>query len=246
MPTSIVRFWASMRTELRGESDTAPEDVSTVLVIDDDQGDCCLVEDILAGVNLSVSTAVGGAEGIRLLARQSFDIVITDLKMPDVDGFAILDYLARNQPETVVIVISGFASIDSVIKALRQGAYDYITKPSTPELLVHSLRRALDYLRLRRARQRAEAFEMVSQLACAAAHEVFQPLTVLMGQAREIERQGPTAGELAAGILEQARAIRTIITNMENLNAYIIKTLPGGYTVIDFEQATAYARPPAE
>ncbi|OPZ59361.1 MAG: Cell cycle response regulator CtrA [Deltaproteobacteria bacterium ADurb.Bin510] len=219
-----------------------------ILVIDDDEGDCCLVEDILAQENLSVTSAVGGAAGIKLLGRQNFDVVITDLKMPDVDGFGILDYLARNRPETVVIVISGFASIDSVIKALRQGAYDYITKPFTPELLVHSLRRALDYLELRRSRLKAESFAMVSQMACTAAHEVFQPLTVLMGLTHEIARAHAEAREQTDGILEQARAIRAIITRMENLNAYIVKTMPGGHTIIDLEQASAAARnwPPAD
>jgi DNA-binding NtrC family response regulator len=237
-----------MSSEARVADEPQAKSGPTVLVIDDDEGDCCLVEDILAQESLSVTSAVGGAEGIKLLGRQNFDVVITDLKMPDVDGFGILDYLSRNRPETVVIVISGFASIDSVIKALRQGAYDYITKPFTPELLVHSVRRALDYLELRRSRLKTESFAMVSQMACTAAHEVFQPLTVLMGLASEIRRQSPEAGETAAAILEQARAIRAIITRMENLNAYIVKTLPGGHTIIDLEQASATVRnwPPAE
>lgn len=217
-------------------------------MVDDDENDCCLIEDILAAEAYAVSSALGGASALERLACERFDVVITDLKMPDVDGFAVLDYVAQQWPETVVIVITGFASIDSVIKALRQGAYDYITKPFTPELLRHALKHALDFRSLNKERLRSESFAMVSQMACTAAHEVFQPLTVLMGHAREVARRQPAAADLGVAILEQAERIREIITKMENLNAYITKTMPGGHTIIDFDQASAVAAqwPPAD
>lgn len=219
-----------------------------ILVVDDDENDCCLIEDILLAENYAISVAVGGAIALERLASEPFDVVITDLKMPDVDGFAVLDYVARHCGETAVIVITGFASIDSVIKALRQGAYDYITKPFTPELMRHALKRALDFRDLQRQRRRAESFAMVSQMACTAAHEVFQPLTALMGHAREVGRRHPAEADLGGAILEQAERIREIISKMENLNAYITKTMPGGHTIIDFDQASALAAewPPAE
>lgn len=227
-----------MTIEAPADQPTPAADGRTVLVIDDDEGDCCLVEDILT--DFKVIKAIGGEAGIRILSEQRFPVVITDLKMPDVDGFGIIDHLNRRHPDTLIIVISGYASIDNVIKALRRGAYDYIMKPFASELLIHTVRRAFDYIALSHDRIRAQSFDMLNQIATTTAHEVFQPLTVLMGQAREIEKTAAEAEtrSMAENVLIEARKIREIITKMENLNSYITKTFPGGHTIIDIDRSS--------
>ena len=150
------------------ESDMAAfmeDEEKRVLVIDDDEGDCCLVEDILSEDGIRVVKAVGGERGIRLLAEKDFPVVITDLRMPDIDGLAVIDFIRKRRMESIIIVITGFASLDSVIEALRSGAYDYILKPFSPDLLKLTVQRAFDYISMRDEKEQLKFFEMVTQLA---------------------------------------------------------------------------------
>lgn len=212
-----------------------------VLVIDDDEGDCCLVEDVLAEDSIEVVKAVGGEQGIRILSNEEFPVVITDLRMPDIDGMAIIDFIRKRQMESLIVVITGYASIDSVIDALRAGAYDYIIKPFGTDLLRFTVKRAFDYLALKGEQDRMRFFEMVAQLATTTAHEVFQPLTVLMGEARGISKDAEDAAvkDMAEHILDEARKIRDVIRKMANLHDFIVKTLPGGHAIIDIEKGSS-------
>lgn len=213
-----------------------------VLVIDDDEGDCCLVEDILNEDGLQVVKAVGGEMGIRILSEEGFPVIITDLRMPDIDGMAVIDFVRKRQMESLIVVITGFASVDSVIEALRLGAYDYILKPFGADLLRFTVQRAFDYISLRDEKDRLKFFELVTQLASTTAHEVFQPLTVLLGEAKGISRdaQDPLIREMADHILNEARKIRDIIRKMDNLNEYVIKTFPGGHSILDIERGSSH------
>lgn len=212
-----------------------------ILVIDDDEGECCLIEDILAQDGFSVVKAIGGEQGIRALTREEFPLVITDLRMPDIDGIAIIDFIRKRRLETLVMVVTGYASVDSVIGALRLGAYDYIMKPFGPDLIRFAVKRAFDYVTLRDEQARLKSFEMVTKLASTAAHEVFQPLTVLMGEAKGIlkESSDPAARDMAGNILEESRKIRDVIRRMDNLHDYVLKTFPGGFSIIDIEKGSS-------
>lgn len=212
-----------------------------VLVIDDDEGDCCLVEDILAEDGIRVDKAIGGERGIRILSANEYPLVITDLRMPDVDGMAIIDFIRKRQMESLIMVITGYASVDSVIEALRLGAYDYILKPFSADLLRFTVRRAFGYISLRDEQDRLKFFEMITQLASTTAHEVFQPLTVIMGEAKGIlkESDDASARDMARQILDEARKIRDVIRKMDNLQEYVTKTFPGGFSIIDIEKGSA-------
>ncbi len=212
-----------------------------ILVIDDDEGECCLIEDILAQDGFSVVKAIGGEQGIRLLTAEEFPLVITDLRMPDIDGIAIIDFIRKRRLETLVMVVTGYASVDSVIGALRLGAYDYIMKPFGADLIRFAVKRAFDYVTLRDEQARLKSFEMVTKLASTAAHEVFQPLTVLMGEAKGIlkESSDPAARDMAGNILEESRKIRDVIRRMDNLHDYVLKTFPGGFSIIDIEKGSS-------
>jgi DNA-binding NtrC family response regulator len=218
----------------------APSQDRTVLVIDDDEGDCYLVEDILSEDGIKVDIAVGGERGIRLLSEREYPVVITDLRMPDIDGLAIIDYIRKRRMNTLIVVITGYATIDSVIIALRSGAYDYIMKPFSADLLRFTVRKAFDYIAIRDEEDRLKYFEMITQLATTTAHEVFQPLTVLMGEASGIVKGTDPAKnrDMAKQILTEARKIRDIIRKLENLHEYVTKSFPGGHTILDIEKGS--------
>ena len=218
-----------------------PEEKRTVLVIDDDEGECCLVEDILGEDDINVVKAVGGEMGIRLLSETEYPIVITDLRMPDIDGMAIIDFIRKRQMSSLIVVITGFASIDSVIDALRAGAYDYIIKPFGTDLLKFTIKRAFDFIAIRDEQDRLKFFEMITQLASTTAHEVFQPLTVLLGEAGSIAKitDDDKIRDMAKQILTEARKIRDIIRKLDNLHDYAVKSFPGGYTILDIEKGSS-------
>lgn len=220
-------------------TDSTKDQDMRVLVIDDDEGDCCLVEDILVEEGMEVVKAVGGEQGVRILSEQEFPVVITDLRMPDIDGFGIIDFIRKRHKESLIIVLTGYASIDSVIIALRLGAYDYIIKPFGPDLLKLTVKRAFDFIQLRGDRDRLKQFDLIMELARTMSHEVFQPLTVLMGKANEILRstEDKAVKDMAKNVLTEARKIRDIIRKMDHLDPTETKSFPGGHTIIDIEKA---------
>jgi CheY-like chemotaxis protein len=99
---------------------------------------------LLQSEGYHVTVAKNGAEGIKKLRQESFDLVITDLVMPEVDGYQVLEYLKAYSPGTVVVVMTAYVSAGSVIDALRKGAYDYLSKPFEFDLMKATIARALE------------------------------------------------------------------------------------------------------
>jgi two-component system, sensor histidine kinase and response regulator len=98
-----------------------------------------------------VTTAQNGAEGIKYLRKATFDLVITDLVMPEVDGTQVLEYLKAYSPDTVVVVMTAYVSAGSAIDAMRKGAYDYLSKPFEFELMKATITRALEKAHLQKS-----------------------------------------------------------------------------------------------
>ncbi len=110
-----------------------------ILVIDDDAFFRVLCSDMLAGCGYSVKTASSGKEALAVLEDESFDIVVTDLVMPDLSGIEVLERVKQQNTLTDVILVTGHGSIESAIAALRSGAFDYIMKPLNEAELLHTV-----------------------------------------------------------------------------------------------------------
>ena len=111
-----------------------------VLIVDDDEPHAQAVADSLESINCDCTIASTGNRGLELIEGQNFDVIITDLKMDDVDGLAILRKAKDELPEAEVIVLTAHSSIPSVVTAMQGGAYTYLTKP----LDIQELRNAVD------------------------------------------------------------------------------------------------------
>ncbi|HVF43676.1 MAG TPA: response regulator [Pyrinomonadaceae bacterium] len=116
-----------------------------VLVVDDEESVRITTAAILEQEGYEVSTAESGREALAAAARAHFDLVLTDLRMDDMDGMALLHELQARHPNVVTVVLTGYASIESSIDALRQGVYDYLVKPCMVEDLKRTVRRALEH-----------------------------------------------------------------------------------------------------
>ncbi|MCK4695623.1 MAG: sigma-54-dependent Fis family transcriptional regulator, partial [Candidatus Cloacimonetes bacterium] len=106
-----------------------------ILVIDDDKyiRDAC--RQILNRNQYNVFEAEDGYKGLELLKKQDFDIIILDLKMPGIDGMNVLKRIMKDYPDIVVIVITGFATVESAVEAMKIGANDFLPKPFSPDEL---------------------------------------------------------------------------------------------------------------
>src|SRR4030065_2387998 len=115
-----------------------------VLVVDDDQEMCGMLSDVLKGEGFSVLTTNESLEASKILKKEEFDIIITDLKMKGLKGLDLLEETKRVSPLTPVIIITAFGTIESAIQAIKMGAYDYITKPFQMDEFILTVRKALE------------------------------------------------------------------------------------------------------
>ena len=128
-----------------------------VLVVDDEPGIRSFIAEVLDGEGLVVTTAADGEEGRALLDRQGFHVMITDLRMPRVDGMALVRKARAESPEMEVIVLTGNATVATAVEAMKLGAFDYLVKPlSGPDELRIIVGRALERRRMQEERQRRQ------------------------------------------------------------------------------------------
>ena len=103
--------------------------MATILVVDDENSMREFLEIMLNKEGYDVATAAGGGEAVNLLQKQDFDLVITDIRMKEMDGLEVLKKCKELQPSTIVILISAYASTSTAVEAMKWGAYDYLPKP---------------------------------------------------------------------------------------------------------------------
>jgi DNA-binding NtrC family response regulator len=114
-----------------------------VLVVDDKPHLLELVGSILEGT-YEVTRAPDGGAALALIESEPFDVVVSDIRMPRADGFAVLSAVRRRSAETQVVLLTGYASIQDAVAAIRKGAYDYVEKPFDPADLALVVARALE------------------------------------------------------------------------------------------------------
>ena len=116
----------------------------TVLVADDDDFMRSTLARLLRHQDLRVVDASDGQGAIKQLSSERFDLVISDLSMPGADGFSVLAHVKKQYPQTPVIILTGAGGVPDAVRAMREGAYDFLTKPFHPTALTEVVRAALD------------------------------------------------------------------------------------------------------
>src|SRR5215207_2543024 len=126
-----------------------------LLVVDDEESLRITTAAIFEKEGYIVDTASSGDEAIDLLNKTDYDLVLTDLHMEGGDGLSVLSQIKKQAPLTISVVLTGFASVESAIGALQEGAYDYLIKPCDIESMKHTIRRGVEHRRLMLAEQKA-------------------------------------------------------------------------------------------
>jgi signal transduction histidine kinase len=128
-------------------------DEQRLLVVEDEENVGLTLGEVLRREGYWVDVAITGKHALELLHQQSYDLVLTDLHMEGLDGRSVLKELRRNHPRTIAIVLTGFASLESAVASMRQGAYDYLIKPCIIDDLKATVKRGLEHRRLLVAEQ---------------------------------------------------------------------------------------------
>jgi len=181
-----------------------------ILVVDDEVSIRESLELILHKSGYTVSTCSNGSEAVQMVKKKDFDIVITDLKMDGLSGINVLDRIKKIKPETLVIMMTGYASLDTALASIRKGAFDYLMKPFQVETLKLIVQRSIEMKRLsekntlllnelkrknrelsqantklKKAQQQlleTERVAAISETIAALHHEINNPLTALLGK----------------------------------------------------------------
>jgi len=181
----------------------------TLLIVDDE----LIVRDSLSKwfheENYNVSTAESAAAALTLLAEHHFDIALVDIKMPGTDGIELQRRIKEVDPELIVVIMTGYASVETAVNALKNGAYDYVTKPFDPDDIAHTLKNALAHKSAERENVRLR--ETVA--AAVRPPELVGQSTAMLRVFEAIQTVGPTeatvliTGESGTGKELVARAI---------------------------------------
>jgi len=115
-----------------------------ILVVDDEMIVCESCKRILEEEEYEVETALSGKEAFEKMKANPFDIVITDLKMPGIDGMEVLRTFRKEYPDSIIIMITGFSTVETAVEAIKLGAFDYIPKPFTPDEVSIVVKKAIE------------------------------------------------------------------------------------------------------
>ncbi len=175
-----------------------------LLVVDDEPQELERISRFLEEHGYDVETAQDGAQALALLREQSFALIISDLRMPGVDGLHILREVKDRYPDARFILVTAFATPDSAISALRQGAYDYLTKPLDMGHLLATVRRALEHRSLALQNKRLIEFLREKNLVLEYLHQE---------EKRKLEqlRQVNAIARCITAILDTEKLVETVV-----------------------------------
>src|SRR3989338_5090596 len=174
-----------------------------ILVVDDETPTRELCFDILSEEGYETQVTAGAKEALLALSQKQFQIVLSDIQMPEMDGVALLKEVRSLHPDVEVILMTAYAGLPSAIEAVRHGAYDYLPKPLSREYLLNSVRRCLEKIELRKKLIESQA-KLVEQEKLAAvgsvsawlSHRMRNSLSVILMCAHYLQQKAvPTASD---------------------------------------------------
>lgn len=115
-----------------------------ILIVDDNNDICLLLERFLTKQGYKTASALKGEDGLALVRKDTYELVICDFKLPDIDGLEMLRRIKVLSPTTAVIIITGYSDVRIAVQAVKHGAYDYVTKPLYPDEILYTIKSALE------------------------------------------------------------------------------------------------------
>ncbi len=145
------------------ESEIPQTPRTRILVIDDEPGIRQGCQRALKSQDYQVDTAANGDEGLRLIEAYHYDLVLIDVMMPGINGIELISLIHAQDPDTVCLIITGYATVELAVSAIKEGAYDFLTKPFTADELILAVNQGLEHRHLRKESQRLQFAEAEAQ-----------------------------------------------------------------------------------
>jgi len=185
--------------------------VKSILLIDDDDSLRRVTEYTLVQAGYRVATAADGRRGLELFRTSSPALVVTDVQMPDISGTEVLQTIKQERPETLVIVITAYGTVEKAVEAMRLGAFDYLTKPFSRDALCLTVEKAFSYRGLRDENIRLRR-ELAQQQSVQEIIGISESMQRVLAQVRQVAPSDATvliSGESGTGKELVARALHS-------------------------------------
>ena len=204
--------------------------MAKVLVVDDEESIRTLLGRVLTGAGYSVLSAANGREAMDKVAEQGIDVVLLDMKMPGPSGMEVLQQLAARWPDICVIMVTAIVDLEIAVGAMKQGAYDYITKPFNQDDLVFKIQRALEKrnLRLENDQRQSELQERISKQT-AQLQETFAELVETLAREHKLIYTLASANRSGKEALSKLpKELQQPMNSVEEFREALIKVLRKG------------------
>ena len=206
-----------------------------LLVVDDELGIREGCRRALTSRGFDVEVAENGPAGLQKLRQGSFDVLLVDAMMPGMSGLEMMQQARKIAPEVIGIIITGYATVELAVQAVREGAHDFIAKPFSPELLIQVVNRELERQRLRREAQRVKELEeellglvrvkaemeklgaMQSRFMLTMVHTLRAPVAVLQNSIQLIQKGYVPQAEQAAFLGQAEKRAGELLTILDDL-----------------------------
>lgn len=216
----------------------------SVLLADDSDTALHQLKAMLKEMGHKVTAVLSGEQAIAASRAKTFDIILCDLVMPDVNGLDVLCRLKAHQPETPILIFTGHGSMETAIKALRSGADDYLTKPIEKDLLKLRIDAVIAAKQAHVNQKESDKLMAAVATAGAAAHELNQPLMALMAASELIgmSDNSQKIKELAQIITEQTKRLGDITWRLAHIQSYRIKQYTKNKEILDLASSAPTIR----
>jgi signal transduction histidine kinase len=166
-----------------------------ILIIEDEKQVRQSYQEMFTYFGYNVDVACNGTEGLRLINKKDYDVVVTDLNMPEMNGIEVLKYIKKRKPYIEVIVITGYATLENAIQAMKIGAYDYFTKPVDLEHVRIVISKCIQQIKAKRENEELKELnaklrdlnELKNKFITITNHELRTPITVVKGYLELLE-----------------------------------------------------------
>ena len=231
----------------------------SVLIVDDEDGIRSGISRILSNFTVSfpfmdsdicfrIIEARTGEEAIDAINNEQIDIVLLDNKLPGIQGTEVLEFINKNKPEAIVMMITSYASLELAVKATSQGAFDFIPKPFTPQELKSSIENVSKHIFLRGVTRKLkhDGKEIRHQFLSVLSHELKSPLNAIEGYLRIMqERQAGTNIEdyepMIERSLQRVKVMRNLIMDLLDLTKIRFEKKTEKFQLIQLKDIAQYA-----
>lgn len=219
-------------------------DNEKILIVEDEEHLLRSLEVFLTNeTKYQILNATNGKEALKVLDKHDIDLILTDLKMPEMDGIELLKYVQNKKLDIPVIVMTAYKSLETAIETIRLGGYDYMVKPYEFEMALITVNRAIEKARLTKKAKVAENLKTIAAASVTLNHEINNPLTGIMGNLELLLDDLPEdKEEIKNGLkiaLENSQRIADVVKKFQTISKFVTTEYIDHQLMLDLEKSSS-------